>query len=1203
MQLSKLEIKGFKSFAESATIHFDRGVTGIVGPNGCGKSNVVDAIRWVLGEQRTKSLRSDKMENIIFNGTNQRKPSTVAQVSLTFDNTQKILPSDYTYITITRRLYRSGESEYLINDVKCRLKDIQNLFLDTGIGSDSYAIIELKKVDEILNDTDGSRRQLFEKAAGISKYKLRKKESLARLEYVDQDLARVGDLLFEIEKNLKTLEKQAKQAEKYFALKEEYKQSSLAYAQKTIRQQREVYQQLQKQIQAENDKRKQLQQLFENQEVELEKEKKALAEVEQVLYAEQHKLNEHKNRLRQTENEQKLKNERQHYLQEKENNIRIQIDTDIKALQALKVELDNRQNDLSQFETELIKAEAELQTEKADYEAQKQLSAEKQIQLKNIETRHQAQQNALFQLNKEYEIKQTQLSASKQELEKIAQRDHQQMAEISAFEVELAKIEDHLSLAQQELIAFQEKEERRHLEIQDLEEQINEMRQNLALKQRELDSKQNEFDLNKSLIDNMEGFPEAVRYLQKDTAWADNVPLLSDIITCDEKYQLAIENFLEPYLNYYVVNTLQEAYEAIHLLAEAGKGKANFFVLENLDYQGDSNKNTTFETTLKPETSWFFGGLDTSELTHKNQLEPISALSVINFEPEHEALVRQLLGLVYVVDNESLIKSQNDLTRDYVSLEGHIIRRRFSLTGGSVGAFEGNRLGRVKNIERLSLEIKDLQNQIHEQSQSLQFKQANLQSLKQNQSLKEAINQARKQTEKHNHEKIALLSKKEQLSAIVAKSYDRQAEVQDRIGELLDAIDLLLPKTQKAQTELDELRGKMLDLNEELVFENESLAQKSARFNQQNIAFHQQKNRVNALHQEIEYKTNNKQTINQRLEKLENDLIQVENDLEVLLESQENYNDLIRELQSQSPAMEETVRINERDFYRLRGEIAEEEKAIKETQKQKEQQDFLLQQLNQKMHETDLSLASVKERLSVEFQIDLDGLFAIELPTSDLNELELKNLVEDLRQKIERLGTINPLAMEEYQESKTRYDFISTQKADLEQSKKSLLQTIEEMENFARTAFMEAFEKIRQNFVQVFRSLFSEEDKADLILSLPDNPLEADIDIIAQPKGKRPLTIDQLSGGEKTLTAISLLFALYLLKPAPFCIFDEVDAPLDDANTEKFNNIIKEFSKDSQFIIVTHNKRTMAYTDIMYGVTMIQQGISSVVPVDLREFV
>jgi chromosome segregation protein len=1199
MQLSKLEIKGFKSFAEAATINFDRGVTGIVGPNGCGKSNVVDAIRWVLGEQRTKSLRSDKMENIIFNGTSQRKPSGVAQVSLTFDNTKKLLPSDYTHVTITRRLYRTGESEYLINEVRCRLKDIQNLFLDTGIGSDSYAIIELKKVDEILNDTDGSRRQLFEKAAGISKYKVRKKESLARLEYVDQDLARVGDLLFEIEKNLKTLEKQAKQAEKYFAYKEEYKQISLQYAQKSISRQRELFINLTQQIHTETEKRKQLQQLLENQEIELEKEKLQLTEIEKQLFLKQNQLNEHQARLRQTENEQKLKNERIHFLQEKNNTIRNQINQDIQSLQTLKIEIEKLQTEHLENENSFQILENELISLKNDYENQKQLTAEKQTQLKNFETQHQAQQNTIYQLNKEYEIKQTQLSSAKQELEKIALREQQQKAEITAYQVELDKIEISLEIAQQELHSFQDKEDRRVVEMQELEEQVGEMRQILTEAQRLLDSKQNEYNLTKSLIDNMEGFPEAVRFLQKDTDWAQNIPLLSDIITCEEKYRLAIENFLEPYLNYYVVQTEAEAYTAMQLLAEANKGKANFFIMNRLDNEVVIEKSYA-KTGFNSEASLFFGGFNPTELQAKKTQDLTLALEVVSFEAEHESLLQMLLQDVYIIDNEDI--SKIDINKNLVTLAGNVIRRKFSLTGGSVGAFEGKRIGRVKNLERLSLEIKDLQNQIHEQQQSLQFKTANLQSLKQNHSLQEAIKQARKQVEKFSHEKVALVSKKEQLNSIVERNYDRQAEVQDRIGELLDAMDLVLPQVQKAQNQLDSLRERMLDLNEESTLEQENLTMKSTKFNQQNLIYHQQKNKISALAQEIAYKEQTLLTLKIRIEKHELERQQVETDLENLLESQENFSEVLEKLTQENPILVQAVREAEKDFYRLRGEIAEEEKAIKEAHRQKELQDSLLNQLQNKLHETNLSLTSVKERLAIEFQVDLEGLFAIEVIETELSEADLQNQVNELRQRIERLGTINALAMDEYKESKERYDFISAQKADLEKSKKSLLQTIDEMETYARTAFMEAFEKIRANFVQVFRSLFSEEDKADLILSLPDNPLESEIDIIAQPKGKRPLTIDQLSGGEKTLTATSLLFALYLLKPAPFCIFDEVDAPLDDSNTEKFNKIIKEFSQDSQFIIVTHNKRTMTSTDIMYGVTMIQQGISSVVPVDLREF-
>lgn len=1198
MQLSKLEIKGFKSFGDQATINFDKGVTGIVGPNGCGKSNVVDAIRWVLGEQKTKSLRSDKMENIIFNGTSQRKPSQVAQVSLTFVNDRKLLPIEYTEVVISRRFHRSGESEYLINDVRCRLKDIYNLFLDTGIGSDSYAIIELKKVDEILNDKENARRDLFEKAAGISKFKTRKKESLARLEFVDKDLDRVGDLLFEIEKNLKNLEKQAKQAERFFALKEQYRHISLTYSQKALQREKELFDSLQEKIAIENEKKKMMQANLQAKEDELEKEKLSLTHFEQALAFKQKQLQEHLTNIKTQESEKRLKNEKTGFLQEKNTSIRQQIALDIQSQNRLKIEIEKIA--LEQANTEKLMKELNdaLVHFKEDFEYQKEKVQELQRQFKSQEGKRQQQQQLLFQSNKNLEIKQTQVNAAKQELEKTNLNDSNQKNELTAYEVSIEKISIALRIAKQELASFQEKEERKMEEIRTLENEIEEKRQILQNEQRLLDSKQNEYNLTKSLVDNMEGFPEALKYLQKDTDWGKNIPLLSDIISCDAKYRLAIENFLDPYLNFYVVNTEKDAFEAIYLLDKAQKGKANFFVLEHIQLKN----STATHQKRNNEAISFFGGLNPAELMQKDTQKPIKALEVVYYDSEHETLIRYLLQDVWVVANETEI---NDTHKSYVTLAGNVISRKISLTGGSVGAYEGKRIGRVRNLEKLNVEIIALKEQIGKQKEDVTFKQANLQSLKKDNSYREAILSANKQVNQINEEFITLRSKKEQLSGIILSNNARQSEIEERIYLLEEEIEQISPQVTLQQKELKALDNLLLDLNDNLTMENESLAVKSNQFNQQNVTFFQIKNKTQSLLQEINYKEEALQNLKERINHQEKELLQVENDLEILLESQENYDEILKELNSHTESYQLNVQSVEKDFYELRGKITDLEREIKEIQRQRELLDSLIQQLSNKMHETEIHLTSLKERLAAEFEINLDDLLQYS-PSEEIQNMpenELKTQAEEIKQKIERLGTINALAMEEYNETKARYDFIDAQKNDLVKSKTSLMQTINEMETFAKNAFMEAFTQIRENFIKVFRSLFSGEDKADLVLAEPENPLESRIDIIAQPKGKRPLTIDQLSGGEKTLTATSLLFALYLLKPAPFCIFDEVDAPLDDANTDKFNNIIKEFSKDSQFIIVTHNKRTMAMTDVMYGVTMIQQGISSVVPVDLRELV
>ncbi|MFT4834570.1 MAG: chromosome segregation protein, partial [Flavobacteriaceae bacterium] len=383
---------------------------------------------------------------------------------------------------------------------------------------------------------------------------------------------------------------------------------------------------------------------------------------------------------------------------------------------------------------------------------------------------------------------------------------------------------------------------------------------------------------------------------------------------------------------------------------------------------------------------------------------------------------------------------------------------------------------------------------------------------------------------------------------------------------------------------------------------NEALTQKSAAFNEQNVLFHRQQNKVNSISQEINYKDETYVSSAARIEQNTEELQKGTQDLNDLVKKSEESDDALIEMYEEKESLEQGVNESEKDYYASRGSIDEEEKILRELQRQRESSDQIMMEWQNKLNETKLQLNSIKERLSVEFNIELKQIEVFEdEELLSRSQADLREEVDKMKKKLENIGPINPMAMEAYEEIKERHDFITVQKADLISAKDSLLATISEIDDVARVTFLEAFGKIRENFIKVFRTLFTDEDDCELKLTDPDNPLESPIEIIAKPKGKRPLTINQLSGGEKTLTATSLLFAIYLLKPAPFCIFDEVDAPLDDANIDKFNQIIREFSKDSQFIIVTHNKRTMASTDVIYGITMIEQGVSRVVPVDLRE--
>ncbi|CAN5476470.1 chromosome segregation protein SMC [soil metagenome] len=1178
MQLTQLEIKGFKSFGDKIVINFDEGITGIVGPNGCGKSNIVDAIRWVLGEQKTKALRSDKMENVIFNGTKNRKPTQLAEVSLTFDNTKNLLPTEYSHITITRRFFRSGDSEYLLNGISCRLKDITNLFLDTGIASNSYAIIELKMVDDILNDKDNSRRGLFEEAAGISKFKIRKKETFKKLEETDEDLNRVEDILFEINKNLKSLEKQARQAEKYFKIKEDYKSASIELAHFAIARHNKSYEQINKKLIQENDNKINLNAQLQTLSAEIEQQKAVLLEKEKLLSSRQKTLNDHVNKIRQFESDKKIRNERLHYFQEKSNSLESQIQNDSQNKEKLNADLKKLHLEEENSIKLLTEAEFLLREFKDDYEKQKSQTDLIQKEVQNLNLEFRQKQEKGFQLQKALEIKEVQLSALKQELEKTLSDASHNTVKINDFEQKIIDINNNLKDSTDRLDILWKNQEELNLQENELQLSIETLKDEHSVINRKLDAKQNEYNLTKSLVDNLEGFPEAIKFLKNNARWGKDAPLLSDIISCDEEYKVAIENYLELYMNYFIVDVEPQAYEAVNILNEASKGKAYFFILDS-----------------------FKSFLPSPSIDYPHS---VAARNIVEYDPKYAPLINYILDGVYISDSgiQNIPEDGSDV---FISKNGTITKKRFSISGGSVGLFEGKRLGRAKNLEKLEKEIRNLRKLHDENIHRIRVQQETLASLKQ-ENEKAAIEKLQKEINLLNQDYISYKTRYEQFASELNNQQVKKEDILDNIAGYTEELEDLRPKVENERSIQLSLENQIQQINEELITGNNLLAQKSNNFNQQNILFYQCKNKVNNIVQDLEYKKSSLKTTVDRLEK--NNLELYNNDIEIkkLLSTSSSSDDDILNLYLEKDAIENGVNEVEKEYYTIRYQIDSLEKETREFQRNKDNIDDLILQLNNKINAVKLDLMSVKERLSVEFGLEYDKddhAYTSEDELENKSEEELRHKVKLIKEKLEKIGPVNPMAMEAYEEIKSRNDFITAQKEDLIKAKESLLATIAEIDTVARETFLNSFQKIKENFMLVFRSLFTEEDDCDLKISDPQNPLESAIDIIAKPKGKKPLSINQLSGGEKTLTAISLLFAIYLLKPAPFCIFDEVDAPLDDANIDKFNMIIKKFSRESQFIIVTHNKRTMASTDIIYGITMVEQGVSQVVPVDMKALV
>ncbi|MCB0639724.1 MAG: chromosome segregation protein SMC [Lewinella sp.] len=1177
MRLKQLAIKGFKSFANETIVNFEEDVIGIVGPNGSGKSNIVDAIRWVLGEQKSRELRLDQMSSVIFNGTKKRKPSGVASVSLTFTNTKNLLPTEYNEVTIARILYRTGESEYRLNGVTCRLKDITSLFLDTGIGSNSYAIIALGMVDDILADKDDSRRKMFEQAAGISKYKVRKRDALNKLKSTTEDLDRIEDLLYEINNNLNSLEKQARRAKRYFELKAKYKEESLFLSRLKIAELRRQHHQIQTELGRKEDEYRQTEVEINDLESKIEAERKANLDKEKALSDRQRELNQLINRVRSLENDRQMHQQREQFIEQNRGKVNEEIREARQRLEQLAGQIELFRTDLNAEKRVESRLELELQTAEDELTATRESHGAAKASLDSVVQEQQAVERDVFELEKQRAINQNQIDNDRQRIQRNLDDIALRKDDIDDLQGRLADMEKQEKAAQAEVEKREKAEEERQEKVQAAEARLEDLNRRIARVNRELDAKRNELKLTRSMIESLEGFPESIRFLSQSKDWQQNAPLLSDLLYVQEEYRIAIENYLEPYLNYYVVDNLAEAHRAIQLLGRSQKGKANFFLLDAFkQYEAPAD-------LLPPGTQ--------------------HATELVETDPTYRSLVAYLLEKVLLIDSDDVNTEPPAGDWTILARSGRFIRRRYSVSGGSVGLFEGKKIGRKKNLEILEKAIEKAERAEQELSSAFYQEKTALERIKQQRLLNE-IHQARQALNQISQQKVSLVTRLENFQSFIddvaAKDQQLLATIEQREKDN-EAIDQQL---RAAHQRVEEIKSQMADTDGSYREIADQMSAASAAFNEKNIAFIRQQNRVSALQQELSFREKQRTELEQNLLKNEQSLVDSAREQEQLQGQYEKLETQLQTLYGERRERETGLTEAEQAYFQARGGINELEDKLRKVNRVRQDGQVAINQLKDKFSSVKFDLSTIAQRLRIEFSVDINELINKPLEESeaaqDPTELELR--VERLKGRIDNYGEINPMAVEAYDEMKERFDTITQQREDIIQAKESLIETIKEIEETATTQFLEAFEKARLFFIDVFRSLFTEDDNCDLILLTPENPLESKIEIVAKPKGKRPQSISQLSGGEKTLTATALLFALYLLKPAPFCIFDEVDAPLDDANITKFNKIIKKFSRESQFIIVTHNKLTMAAVDTIYGVHMAEQGISAVTPVDFRDF-
>ncbi len=1166
MYLAELELQGFKSFANKTRVQFDSGITAIVGPNGCGKSNIVDSLRWVLGEQKPSALRSASMSNVIFNGTATKKALGFAEVSVTIHNNKGILPLEYNDITLTRRLFRSGESEYQINGTPCRLKDIVDLFMDTGMGTGAYSVIELKMVEEILNDKTNNRRHLFEEAAGVMKYKERRKQTLKKLEETRADLQRLDDVLVVIRKSVRSLQLQAQRALKAKEFTEELRTLELGSAKFEMQRiESELIPLKERMVQTELEKDELNRQVTQT-ETALQLAKDLLAQKELKLRTIQDVFNETMQQLRDAETNLRITKEK---IINEEGTIK-QYEQDIfqaeKEIAELKQNITVNKKELEFLEKEVLTISKSLHDAKEAFELFQQAANDKQNLLREISAKHQ-HTNQLLSLKETHKIKlESRLENLSEEQERVDRQaltiseelsGLQQKEQQSGFSIEDA----HAQLERSEHELDKARHDRERLQVE-----INQLKDAIRKDDSVLDGIESEIQLLQGIARSHEAFPSSVQFLLEQDKTRFKV--ISDVLSTDEEYAVALESVLGEAVNFVIVETIADAEFGIQLLKEHQKGKAAFLPLDRL--------RTTHQ-------------LHNKSLAYKVSCEK-KYLSVRDLFLSDVLLITSLHELPVEIKTHKATG---------VTVEGDIITADSILKAGSKQKNVGIRTGLKDKIEKLERRALAIEDDIDKKKRTLVAADMQFQAIVLT-VFQERVRENQQWVRKLESEMSSHLAQKAILEKNLANLNQRNQSILEQKQTSQNELNELLPSFTVLKAELEQFTSQEIELRSELEKLTENRNRAQARFNEINLNFQDKKNKRDNVAREIERDEKQilsvKERLNQRAEqaRMSKDRIigyrQFIEDEEIRLDEQRE------KVQEIKVALDEA----DLDCAKERGKINQLDDQARQIQRKRELNVEIAHQLSLTKTQYDMISKQISDHIWETYNVLIEDI-THSIP-EDTDADVVKQTIQALKQKLKSIGDVNPLAIEEYEEEQKKLTFYEEQIQDLLGAETKLRETIDEINQTAQERFLTTFNQIRSNFIDVFKTLFEETDNCDLILEEnPEDPLESKIEIFAQPKGKRPSHINQLSGGEKTLTAIALLFAIYLVKPSPFCILDEVDAPLDDANIERFAKIIRRFSKDTQFIIITHNKKTMEKAERMYGVTMQETGVSSLVGVQMGE--
>jgi chromosome segregation protein len=1189
--LNKLEIIGFKSFADKMFIEFDSGITAIVGPNGCGKTNIVDAVRWVIGEQKASVLRSSTMENVIFNGTKNRKPLGYAQVSLTIENTKGILPSEYSEITITRRCFRDGQSNYLLNGVTCRLKDITALFMDTGMGADAYSVIELKMVNDILSHRTQDRRKLFEEAAGITKYKERRREALYKLELAKESLNEANIEIRNRQRTVNAYERIAQKQQEAKEISGKLKVLEIEYHQRCLSKLVDETRQVEVELDEKEKEREKLQaELNENESI-IDRYKDDLNKTEIKLNESRERLNSINIRINEIQTAISISEQRIRFLQENIDRFsreKVEIESQIDKLENTKSEITEKISVVKET-IELLK-QSRLD-KKSSLESIENKVKESKEELKDLTSKHSIVSKTVTEKRSEYEIIKNRLEDLLSRAGRLTEENIANINKVTGLDKELETLEHELSSDKAKLEKLQSHFRELKKEKSECSDQIGSLELEIINKTHQAEKISEKIKFQIDLLENYTDYSEGIKYLVKERNEKD-LSIVIDKLEVEDKFKVAIETALGEISNYLIVNDESSAQKFIDILNEKDKGKITFIIKNNLYKYTLNIFQDEFPEILRHEG--VYGWAD----------------RFIKCPDEYLLLYKYLLDEYVIVENIDIAqKLSKDNFIKFITLDGDIVTNSF-LRAGSRTNVETLKIGREKLISGLKNRRFEMEQLIEKNKAVLSELQIKYSSIDIN-PLEKEIEELQKKITVLENSCTQLTYKKTQINSLAGSNNIESEKLSKANKELTEKMDRLISEIEESENRKYQKEKELEHFTTELENLADELTSKREEYNNFNIEATKVQGELNNL--ENEYKRTDEniitrlKTIKQRTEETEKsqaEIIRLKSELEPG-ENETAPPGLIQKLES----LESEKVIIVSDFELIKKEYDVKRELVDRVEHQQKQLrskrdvtiDFIHSR-EMKLTKDRIEIKEHKDRIKEEYDTDIEYIFFEDNQLFDFTKSKAE--VDRLRYRIKQLGGTGQMELGIYEQEKQELEKLTEERNDLVKAEEDLINLIDQINKTAQEKFTDTFEKIRSNFQGIFRELFMEGDEADLkLVSDPENPdpLDAKIDIIAKPRGKRPQLIDLLSGGEKTLTAIALLFAIYQVKPSPFCILDEVDAPLDDANIDRFIKIIRKFSSDTQFIIVTHNKRTMEAADSMYGVTMAEEGISTIVNVKFKD--